>query len=99
MTPVDDDTNISRLTVDPHLNSNNGEINNVIDSVIAQMHGITSSFSTGNIQLGPVLTAEVSVEGEIIEVLLDTGSPVTIIQLEALFRNSGKATSPRSNNI
>ena len=100
VTPVDDDTNISRLTVDPHLNSNNGEINNVIDSVIAQMHGITSSFSTGNIQLGPVLTAEVSVEGEIIEALLDTawisshnytvGSP---------FRNSGKATSPRSNNI
>ena len=33
---------------------------------------------------GPVLTAEVSVEGEIIEALLDTGSPVTIIQLEAL---------------
>ena len=34
--------------------------------------------STGNIQLCPVLIAEVSVEGEIIEALLDTGSPVTI---------------------
>ena len=49
VTAVDDDTNISKLMVDPHLNSNNGEINNVIDSVIVQMHGITSSFSTGNI--------------------------------------------------
>ena len=94
VTPVDDDTNISRLTVDPHLDSNNGEINNVIDSVIAQMHGITSSFSTGNIQLGPVLTAEVSVEGEIIEALLDTGSPVTIIQLEALLEILAKQRHP-----
>ena len=56
MTPVDDDTNISKLTVDPHLNSNNGEVNNVLDSVNAQIHGITSSSSTGNIQLGLVLS-------------------------------------------
>ena len=94
VTPVDNDTNISKLTVDPHLNSNNGEVNNVLDSVIARMHGVMSSFSTGNIQLGPVLTAEVSVEGEIIEALLDTGSPVTIIQLEALLEILAKQRHP-----
>ena len=58
------------------------------------MHGITSSFSTSNIQLGPILTAEVSVEGEIIEVFLDTGSPVTIILLEALLEILAKQCRP-----
>ena len=84
VTPIDDDTNISKLTVNPHLNSNNIEVNNAPDSVIVQMHGITSGSSTENVQLDPVLTAEIAVEGEINEALLDTGSPVTIIQLEAL---------------
>ena len=51
---------------------------------MVQIHGITSDPSTGSVQLGPVLKAMVTVEGELVEALLDTGSPVTIIQLEAL---------------
>ena len=94
MTPIDDDTNISKLTVNPHLNSNNVEVNNALDSVITQMHAITSSSSTDNIQLGPVVTAEIGVEGKIIEALLDTGSPVTIIQLEALLEILAKQHRP-----
>ena len=58
------------------------------------MHGITSSSSTGNVQLGPVLTAKIAVEGEIIKALLDTGSPVTIIQLEALLEILAKQCRP-----
>ena len=94
VTPIDDDTNISKLTVNTHLNSNNVEVNDALDSVIAQMHGITSSSSTDNVQLGPVLTAEIAVEGEIIEALLDTGSPVTIIQLEALLEILARQRCP-----
>ena len=40
------------------------------------------------------MTAEVSVEGEIIEALLDTGSPVTIIPLEALLEILAKQRRP-----
>ena len=58
------------------------------------MHGITSSSSTDNVQLAPVSTAEVAVEWEIIEALLDTGSPVTIIQLEALLEILAKQCHP-----
>lgn len=43
------------------------------------MHGITSGSSTGDVQLHPVLTALIAVEGEPVEALLDTGSPITII--------------------
>lgn len=86
VTPVDNATNIYKkptaVTCDPHSGSINAEVNKALDSVIVQMHGITSDPSTGNIQLGPVLTAKVVVEGEVVEALLDTGSPVMIIQLE-----------------
>ena len=43
------------------------------------MHGITSKPCAGSARLGSVLTALVPVEGEFVEALLDTGSPVTII--------------------
>ena len=48
------------------------------------MHGVTSSDVSG--KLGPVLTSIVEVEGEPVEALLDTGSPVTIISLEWLLQ-------------
>ena len=55
-----------------------------MDSVVVLMHGITSEPFTGNVQLGPVLKALVKVEGELVEALLDTGSPLRSIQFEAL---------------
>ena len=36
--------------------------------------------------MGPTLTATIEVEGEVIEALLDTGSPVTITRLETLLQ-------------
>ena len=48
------------------------------------MHGVTSSDVSG--KLGPILTSIVEVEGEPVEALLDTGSPVTIISLEWLLQ-------------
>jgi len=59
--------------------SNNIEISKALDSVTAQMHGITSDPPTGDLQLGPVLISLVAVEGELVEALLDTGSTVSII--------------------
>ena len=50
------------------------------------MHGVTSSDVSG--KLGSVLTSIVEVEGEPVEGLLDTGSPITmlIISLDWLLR-------------
>ena len=47
------------------------------------MHGVTSSDVSS--KLAPVLISIVEVEGEPVEALLDTGSPVTIISLEWLY--------------
>ena len=46
------------------------------------MQGVTSSDVSG--KLGPALTSIVEVEGEPMEALLDTGSPVIIISLNLL---------------
>ena len=70
------------------------EVNRVLDSVVVQMHSIISNSLAGDAQLGPVLKAMVTVEGELVEALLDTGSPVTIIQLEALLDVLAKQLRP-----
>ena len=62
------------------------------------MHGVTSTDVLDNVKLGPVLTSTVKVEGEPVEALLDTGSPVTIVSLEWLLqllaRQRRKGQSP-----
>ena len=89
------DNNQSEVaTSDQPSESSIAEVNKALDSVVVQMHGITSEPSTGNVQLGPVLKALVEVEGELVEALLDTGSPVTIIQLEALLEILAKQRRP-----
>ena len=50
------------------------------------MHGVTSVDPIDNVKLGPVLTSTVEVEGEPVEALLDTGSPMTIISWEWLLQ-------------
>ena len=62
------------------------DIGGELDEIIATMHGISSDNVMGQVQLGPILTALIEVEGETIEALLDTGSPVTIIRLETLLQ-------------
>ena len=58
------------------------DISSQLDEIIVTMHSITSDNVTGRVQLSPTLTAMIEVEGEVIEVLLDTESPVTIIRLK-----------------
>ena len=99
---MDNVTNVNKLpavSCDSHSGSNNVEVNKALDSVIVQMHGITSSPSTGNIQLGPVLPATMAVERKMIEALSDTGSPVTIITTGSSPRDPGEAASVRSNQM
>ena len=62
------------------------DIGGELDEIIATMHGISSDNVMGQVHLGPILTALIEVEGETIEALLDTGSPVTIIRLETLLQ-------------
>ena len=89
-----DSNHVSNITLakeSPRSNYNeDGEsrddISSELDEIIATMHGITPDNVTGRVQLGPTLTAMIEVEGEVIEALLDTGSPVTIIQLETFLQ-------------
>ena len=71
-----------------HGESDAVDIREDINKVFITMHGVTSSDVSG--KLGPVLTSIVEVEGEPVETLLDTGSPVTIIALEWLLQLSAK---------
>ena len=62
------------------------DVSSELDEIIATMHGISSDNVTCRVQFGPTLSAMIEVEGEAIEAILDTGSPVTIIQLETLLQ-------------
>ena len=67
-----------------HGKSDAVDIRENINKIFVTMHGVTSSDVSG--KLGPVLTSIVEVEGEPVEALIDTGSPVTIISLEWLLQ-------------
>ena len=58
------------------------ELEDELTSVTATMHGIKSA--TISTKLGSTPIAKVQLEGSEAEALLDTGSPVSIISLEAL---------------
>ena len=59
--------------------SGDNSIKDNIHKLFVTMHGVTSVDPVDNVKLGPVLASTVEVEGEPVEALLDTGSPVTII--------------------
>jgi len=61
-------------------------ISSELNKVAVTMHNISSNSVAESVQLGPVLTGFVEVKGVTLKALLDTGSPVTIIQLEALLQ-------------
>ena len=62
--------------------SENPEIENAVDQAIATLHGIKPESIDANCQLGPTPTSEVSLEGSPTKILLDSGSPVSIVSLK-----------------
>ena len=89
------DNTVSSITSDEKSEDNsNGKQENIsseLNKITVTMHGISS---IGSVQLGPILTTFVEVEGVTIEALLDTGSPVTIIELESLLQILAKQRDP-----
>ena len=67
-----------------HGESDAVDIGEDINKVFVTMCGVTYIYSDLSDNLGPGLTSIVEVEGELVEALLDTGSPVTITSLEWL---------------
>lgn len=61
--------------------------------MLVRLHGIEASQQPGCAMLGVTPTAEVQLEGVLIKVTSDTGSPVTIIALEYLLATLAKARS------
>ena len=60
------------------------DIGDALKKVMATMHSISSKES--GVELGPVPSALVEFEGEQVQALLDTGSPVTIVSLVFLLK-------------
>ena len=58
-----------------------GSVESLLEQVAATMYSITGESCCTEVELGPVPTAEVMLEGE-----LDTGSPVTLVSLEFLLQ-------------
>ena len=58
------------------------------------MHGVTSKTPNSTVELGPVVTAEVLLEGESVSALVDTGSPVTIVSLECIVKTLARKRCP-----
>ena len=60
------------------------EVQEALLEVTTMMHGITPGDSVDSVKLGVTPTAAVELEGEPVDALLDTGSPVTIVSLDHL---------------
>ena len=73
------------------------EIREALKMTTARMNGITTA-SSPDPKLGPTLTANMELEGSSVRALLDTGSPVTIVDLgfllEALAKKRNKNQKP-----
>ena len=54
----------------------------IISEVATRLHGIEPPAAAEKTRLGPVLTTTVSVEGAPAQAMIDTGSPVTIVDLD-----------------
>ena len=61
-----------------------------LQKVTATMRSVSSKARGNGLGLGPVPMAEVELEGEPVQALLDTGSPATIVSLEFLLKASAK---------
>ena len=70
------------------------EVDAVLSETTAMMHGVTSKTPNSTVELGPVVTAEVLLEGESVSALVDTGSPVTIVSLECIVKTLARKRCP-----
>ena len=71
------------------------ELEEALRARSAQMHGITSdSDASVDVNLGPVLYADVAFEGCPSRALVDTGSPVTIVSLDVALKALADQRSP-----
>ena len=66
------------------------ELDQALTDISTTMHTITLQESDVGAQLGPTITSEVQFEGCPMKVLLDTGSPSTIVSLELLLETLAK---------
>ena len=66
--------------------SHSPELENVLESVGATLHSLSSSHSDPSSSLGPTLTSKVILEDVSVDALLDTGSPVTIASLDFIVK-------------
>jgi hypothetical protein len=58
------------------------------------MHSNTSQEEKGRVELGPTLMSKVQLKGCAIDVLLDTGSPASIVSLEFPLESLAKQREP-----
>ena len=70
----------------PGSKSTGDGVQEALERVSATMYSISSKASGDGVQMGPVPTAEVELEGQQVQALLNTGSPVTIVSLEFLLQ-------------
>ncbi len=66
------------------------ELDEALTRVTATMHGIVPDGAAGHVELGPIPTSMVTLQGKETEALLDTGSPVTIVSLDFLLEALAK---------
>lgn len=62
------------------------EVDAVLGVATALMHGVATKERTDSGKLGPVLSADVLLEGESVSALVDTRSPITIVSLSCLVK-------------
>ena len=70
------------------------ELDQALTDISTTMHTITLQESEVAAQPGPTLTSEVQFEWCLVKVLLDTGSPSTIVSLEFLLETLAKQKKP-----
>ena len=69
-----------------------------VHQVMVTLHGINLERESGRVPLGKIPTTDITVEGETVEALVDTGSPVGIVSMQwllcALARRRDGQTTP-----
>ena len=77
------DGNVRALVPPKGKEQKKAELDKALTDIVTTMHTITSQERSG-FKLGPALMSEMQLEGSVVNALLDTGSPVSIVSLECL---------------
>lgn len=70
-------------------------VDSALDEAMATMYGVTPTNSFAAATLGLTIRTQVTLEGEIVEALVDTGSPATIVSLKCIIDVLAKKRPPR----